>query len=422
MENELGQLAEAAIQSARAGNWQQAELFWRKVVDIDPNHSQALCSLGVHALQRGDTDIALQRLADARRSAPGDRLILMTQAAAFRQIDDAAGERDAIDALLAAEPYFVPGLLLKGEWMERFSSPAAAAAVYSNVLKISPAQKDWPADFRDRLLHALEYVSRHTSALRDHLQQNLSATIDALPAALAGRWREALAIRAGQSQPYVSVSNQLYVPRLPAIPFYERADFAFLDALESKTDTIRAELEAAIASDGDNFKPYIAYNKGDPVNQWDELNHSDRWSAYHLWLGGKPVEENLKRCPETAKVLETVSLAGIDGLCPNVFFSALQPRTHIPPHNGESNARLIAHLPLIVPDHCRIRVGAEVREWKVGEVIIFDDTIEHEAFNDSDELRVVLIFDIWNPLLSVEERELSSRLAAATREFGKAAD
>ena len=418
MENELSQLTEAAIQSAKAGNWQQAELFWQKVVDLDPNHPQALCSLGVHALQRGDTKLALQRLADARRAAPGDRLILMTQAAAYRQANDAAGELDAIDNLLGIEPYFVPGLLLKGEWMERFASPASAAAVYSNVLRITPAQKDWPADFRDRLLHAFDYVSRHTSVLHKHLTEKLAATIDTLPAPQAERWREAVSIRAGQSQPFVSMSNQLHVPRLPAIPFYNRGDFAFLDELESKTDIIRAELQAAIESDSGNFKPYIAYNKGDPVNQWSELNHSDRWSAYHLWLGGKPIEENLKRCPETAKALESVSLAGIDGLCPNVFFSALQPHTHIPAHNGESNARLIAHLPLIVPDHCRFRVGFEVREWKVGEVMIFDDTIEHEAFNDSDELRVVLIFDLWNPLLSSEERDIASRLAAATREFG----
>jgi aspartyl/asparaginyl beta-hydroxylase (cupin superfamily) len=214
------------------------------------------------------------------------------------------------------------------------------------------------------------------------------------------------------------MSNQLGIPRLPAIPFFDRSEFPFLDALEAKTDVIRTELEAAFATDKDQFTPYIAYNPGDPVNQWRELNHSQKWSAYHLWRNGKAVDENLKRCPQTAKALRSISLAGIDGLCPNVFFSALQPHTHIPPHNGESNARLIAHLPLIVPAGCRFRVGFEQRDWKVGECLIFDDTIEHEAVNNSDELRVVLIFDLWNPLLSEAERALTSRLAAATREFG----
>lgn len=418
MSIEVSQLVQAANQSAAAGNWDQAELFWRRVVEIEPSHAQALCSLGVHALQRGDTDTAQQRLTDARRSSPNDFLVLMTLAAVHRQRGDASAEREAIDASLSVDAYFIPGLLLKADWMERFSTPAAAAAVYSNALKIAPLENDWPADFRDRLLHARNFVSRHTAGLFEHLQQKMAGAIEELPAASAERWREAVSIRAGQSRPYVSMSNQLCVPRLPSIPFYERSDFPFLDELEAKTDLIRAELEAAIADDRKSFRPYIAYNPGDPVNQWSDLNHSDRWSAYHLWLSGEPVKENLERCPNTAKALESVNLAGLDGLCPNVFFSALQPRTHIPPHYGESNARLIAHLPLIVPDNCTFRVGFEQRKWNVGEVIVFDDTIEHEAFNNSDELRVVLIFDVWNPLLSEKERDLASRLAAATREFG----
>jgi aspartate beta-hydroxylase len=74
-------------------------------------------------------------------------------------------------------------------------------------------------------------------------------------------------------------------------------------------------------------------------------------------------------------------------------------------------------LPLIVPEGCRYRVGFEWREWRVGETLIFDDTIEHEAINDSDELRVVLIFDLWNPFLTIPERELVRTLAAAARSF-----
>jgi aspartyl/asparaginyl beta-hydroxylase (cupin superfamily) len=99
------------------------------------------------------------------------------------------------------------------------------------------------------------------------------------------------------------------------------------------------------------------------------------------------------------------------------MFSALAPHSHIPPHHGETNARLIVHLPLIVPEHCRYRVGFEERRWKVGEILIFDDSIEHEARNDSDELRVVLIFDIWNPLLSMAERDMVKAVSAASAEF-----
>jgi aspartyl/asparaginyl beta-hydroxylase (cupin superfamily) len=103
---------------------------------------------------------------------------------------------------------------------------------------------------------------------------------------------------------------------------------------------------------------------------------------------------------------------------PVAMFSLLKPRTHIPPHTGASNVRLVTHLPLIVPLGCRFRVGNSVREWVPGRAWVFDDTIEHEAWNDSDELRAVLTFDIWHPALSSEERRLIEELNLALDELG----
>jgi aspartyl/asparaginyl beta-hydroxylase (cupin superfamily) len=154
------------------------------------------------------------------------------------------------------------------------------------------------------------------------------------------------------------------------------------------------------------------------VNQWQELNHSSRWSAYHLWRNGQPVEENLESCPATAKLLEDVELCELGGIGPNVFFSALAPKTRVPPHHGATNARVIAHLPLIVPEDCGLRVGFEERCWREGEILVFDDTIENEAFNDSNELRVVMSFDLWNPLLSDADRQVAKILAETRRSFG----
>ncbi len=121
--------------------------------------------------------------------------------------------------------------------------------------------------------------------------------------------------------------------------------------------------------------------------------------------------------PTTAAALDEVEMAEIGGLCPNAMFSALAPHTEIPPHHGETNARLVVHLPLVVPNNCLYRVGFEQRRWEVGKVLIFDDTLEHMARNDSDELRVVLIFDVWNPLLSQEERALVQTLTQTARQF-----
>jgi aspartyl/asparaginyl beta-hydroxylase (cupin superfamily) len=84
-----------------------------------------------------------------------------------------------------------------------------------------------------------------------------------------------------------------------------------------------------------------------------------------------------------------------------------------------TNTRVTVHLPLIVPPGCRFRVGGETREWEVGKAWVFDDTIEHEAFNDSDEPRVILIFDVWNPQLTQLERDLVRETTVALAEYGR---
>ena len=99
------------------------------------------------------------------------------------------------------------------------------------------------------------------------------------------------------------------------------------------------------------------------------------------------------------------------------MFSVLQPATRIPPHTGVSNTRLVVHLPLIIPPNCGFRVGNETREWRPGTAWVFDDTIEHEAWNDSDRPRTILIFDIWSPFLSAAERELVSLVTAEADAF-----
>ncbi|GFE88147.1 aspartyl/asparaginyl beta-hydroxylase domain-containing protein [Steroidobacter agaridevorans] len=417
MSNQVEQLIRTAGQLANAGRWDEAERTWLEVRRLEPHNSKALFSLGVHALQRGELAPAIELLRSARSVAPADPVILMTLVNAFARQGDREAEHEVIEATLALDAYFLPALLARANWMERYGRASAAATMYRNALKVAPPPSHWPAQLKPQLEYARDVVERYSKALGEHLETKLAETRAALDPSVAGRWQEAAAIVTGRSKPFVSESNQLLVPRLPAIPFFDRSHFPWIGEFEAKTDAIRAELLAALQSQNDRFNPYIAYGKGDPVNQWRELNHSLRWSAFHLWRGGVPVQENLQLCPLTAEALALVPQVTIGGLCPNAMFSALAPRTHIPPHNGETNARLVAHLPLIVPDGCWLRVGYEKHEWKVGEVVVFDDTLEHEAMNGSDELRVVLIFDVWNPLLAPAERDMVRAMTAAVREF-----
>jgi aspartyl/asparaginyl beta-hydroxylase (cupin superfamily) len=154
---------------------------------------------------------------------------------------------------------------------------------------------------------------------------------------------------------------------------------------------------------------------GLPPNKWSSLDKSHDWSALHLWKEGERIAEACARAPITAAIVESLPLAPIPGRAPTVFFSLLRPHCRIPAHTGVSNIRTIVHLPLIVPEGCGFRVGGETRPWVEGEAFAFDDTIEHEAWNDSAELRAVLIFDVWNPHLSEAERALLQDLFSVER-------
>ncbi len=368
--------------------------------------------------QAGDYTAAEARMVEVLTARPDDLLAWITLAGIRGRAGDVKGEFGAIEEALAVDPYYVPGLLLKGNWYEGQGNVTLAASMYRYALRVTPDEPYWPEQLKAELTHAKRYVGNHAAGLSRHLGDRLASLRAELDGGDAERWDEAISIRAGLTEPYLSNSNQLYIPRLPAIPFFEREQFPFLAEFERHTDAIRDELVHALAEREDGFAPYIAYRPGEPVNQWAHLNHSSDWNAFHLYKGGKPVEENLASCPRTRALIESQPLCTLSGLCPNVFFSALKPHTRIPPHHGESNARVIGHLPLIVPPDCGIRVGFETREWQPGRALVFDDTLEHEAWNDSDELRVVMIFDLWNPLLSERDRRLASALAEGTRGFG----
>jgi len=127
-------------------------------------------------------------------------------------------------------------------------------------------------------------------------------------------------------------------------------------------------------------------------------------SAFHLWRGGERVEPNASSCPHTMAALEKAPIPLIAGRSPMAIFSLLKPGTHIRPHHGMLNTRLICHLQLIAPEGCALRVGAETRAWRAGEMLIFDDSFEHEAWNRGTETRIVLLFEVWRPELTIDER------------------
>jgi aspartate beta-hydroxylase len=224
----------------------------------------------------------------------------------------------------------------------------------------------------------------------------------------------------GRRAVYHQQPLQLFYPGLPEIEFWDREAFPWLKSLEAAAPDIRDEIAAILSEDSDVLAPYVDYRDTGELDQWAELNRSQRWGAFHLWFDGRKVAWNAARAPKTMAALATLPQPQAPGRSPMAVFSVLQPKTRIPAHTGVSNTRLVVHLPVIVPEGCGFRVGSETRTWREGEAWVFDDTIEHEAWNEGDRPRTILIFDVWNPRLSEPERQTITALMAAMDAFNEA--
>lgn len=370
------------------------------------------------ALQRHETAGALALLAQAEAARPTDVQLKLQRALVHRIAGTLPLAVEALDEALALDPYDFTALLSKAALVERLAGERAAAKIYRSALDIAPpAEHLLPAGLQSALGRAREVVDRTSRALEAHLTASVEGRRGDLSAEARRRFDEALQVFAGRARVYVHQPLLMHYPKLPAFEFYDRGYFPWFDQLEAATATIQGELSAVLADPGAEMAPYIAYPPGAPVNQWGELNHSPRWSSYFLWKDGARQDRACDRCPRTAALLAALPLADQPGFAPTAMFSALAPRTHIPPHTGSTNARLLVHLPLVLPGPARFRVGSETRSWRIGEAWAFDDTIEHEAWNDADELRTILIFDVWNPLLEPAERALVTAMMTARKAF-----
>jgi aspartate beta-hydroxylase len=278
-----------------------------------------------------------------------------------------------------------------------------------------PPGADVAPNIRDAFAHARSIVDADLTALANALEKPLDEIRQRHGGAPQRRVDRCLDTLMGKRRVFHSQPTWMYFPELPAIEFFERSEFPWLDALEKATPDIRTELLRVLVADRDGLQAYIDFPPGLPLDQFRELNRSRRWSAYFLWNQSDAIAGHIARCPATALALEAVPRCRVQGRAPTAFFSILDAKTRIPPHTGITNTRLTVHLPLIVPTDCGFRVGSSSREWVPGQAWIFDDTIEHEAWNMSDTPRAILIFDIWNPLLTAAERDL---IQTATEVYG----
>lgn len=363
------------------------------------------------ATATGNLALAEQLLLQASQATTQDFSIFLKLAAVQRATGRLQTALQTVHRALALSPLEFTALLLRASLLDRLNEPGAAEA-WSYALAQKP-DGDLPPHLQTVVATASARVEQWTAEREQRMKAAMEQFEQAADANEQSRLQRFRSNVLRRTRPYHSKPTHFHFPELVEREFHPRDLFPWIGELEAATEVIAAELQALMASAGAELVPYIQYSDHLPLDQWRELNRNKNWSAVHLLQNGELHEENAQLCPHTLEVLRKCDQPHIRGASPNAMFSLLAPHTAIPPHVGVNNARLVCHLPLVVPEGCWFRVGAQTRHWQRGEAFVFDDTIEHEALNPTDQLRVVFIFDTWHPDLSPVEREAVRALIEA---------
>jgi hypothetical protein len=359
---------------------------------------------GAEALRNGDPHKARELLQRAADDGRADSTVLLGLARACRALADERGMTAALDRLLANEPRNIPALILRADSFAAAGDTRSASSFYLAAIRAAPPAAQTTPELAQELRRAQQMCERYANDYKNYLRQSLSAK-GFEEGRSSPRFGQSLDIILGRKQIYLQQPRYYYFPGLPQIQFYERSDFPWMDQLEAATADIQAEL-IEVMKDSDAFAPYVTGDANRPKNDKMGMLNNPAWSAFYLVKNGDVVPENAARCPKTMRALAHAPLAHVPYRSPSVLFSLLKPGAHIPPHNGLVNTRLVCHLPVLVPGKSTFRVGNDKRDWEYGKAWAFDDTIEHEAWNHAEQTRVVLLFDIWRPELTEEERAL----------------
>ncbi len=364
------------------------------------------------ALRAGDAAVAIAAFMRATTADPDAGPLWRNLAHAHRLAGDAEGERAALNRALSLDRLDFAAQLRLAQLHQRQGEETQALMAWNAVEQLAAQLPALSSEVAAELASGQAYC--------DGLRGKLALAAEAALTLDKGRDEtEERRVRAfvdqalGRRRVYHNQCAGVFYPFLPEDEYFDRRHFPWLDELEAATPAIQAELRGLLDAPGDLIRPYVRFEEGTPDNEWSPLDGSLDWSACFLWEYGEPHRAVVERCPQTAAVLERLPLARIPGRAPNAFFSVLRPQSKIPPHTGVTNTRAIIHLALEVPPGCGFRVGNETREWVEGKAFAFDDSIEHEAWNNSDQRRAVLIIDSWNPHLSPREQDAVLRYFAA---------
>ncbi len=380
-----------------------------------------LLDRGIKALQAGNTQEAkatLQSAIDTGVAGAHTWLALALAHLVSRELEPA---EVAIDKTLELDPQSIRAHVFKGDICFEREDRQGAATHYGAALYLSSSIAEPPPAMLSDLQRIAQRQKYLSELFTHHLMEQLGREGYRRETA-SERFNKALDMLLGkyhrpeEDRRYPQAPHVFYMPDIPYHTFYPEESLPWLKELEQHTDTITAELQTLLTHQGASFSPYVHADLGKTGGDHADLLDSDSWTSAFLWNDGTEVAEVMAQCPRTTELMRTLPICHIKGFLPTVLFSKLSPGAKIAPHTGMLNTRLICHLPLIVPADCGLRVGADTRMTERGKAWAFDDSINHEAWNNSREARIILLFDVWRPELDEQERHLIKTLLEAVQD------
>ena len=317
----------------------------------------------------------------------------------------------------SAEPASPTAWLALGDLREQRGDRLAALQAWFRAVTSAQLAGQWldsastPSELLDSVLRAIEQVRLRRRELYFGAYEDLR---QAFGAAALARVDHALSAHLHERNRTPPDPRQrprfFYFPDLPSRPYLDPWSQPWAQTLQEGFAVIRDEAIELLRQDQPSFEDFIRVRRGDRIENY-LAGSSPTWEAFFFYRHGKRFDANHARCPQTSRILESIELCHIDNHAPEICFSILKPGTHILPHYGVTNVRSVMHLPLLVPADCALHLlGVGEHHWREGELVMFDDTFQHEAWNRSSEIRVILLMDCWNPLLTPVERRAVTQL------------
>lgn len=411
---------------ALRGESLQAELSYVEALRHDPACAEAARAVAQFACLREDWARAIHHLELASRADPGRDEDVHGLAEVLRR-DGRAG--DALQLLhrhLRLKPQDGVAWLCLGSLREESGDLVGAARARFQGITRMQKREAW-LDERSTEPHLLPLVRHGIERLRKDRREHLMQSIDAQRAAHgpAELKRVEYAVRAYLREVEARPTDPrqqptfFYFPDLPDLPYHDPYLQPWAPRLQAAWQDMRAEAIRLLAEDAP-LEDFLGLKPGDERNAKyvGGDGPAPAWDAFFFYRHGQRYDDNHARCPVTSSVLESIDLCRIDRQTPEVCFSVLRPGSTIKAHHGVTNTRLVMHVPLIVPPDCALNlIDAGEHRWVEGELMMFDDTYKHEAWNRSDQTRVIVLMDCWNPHLTPVERTAVKALVEAIDRF-----